>query len=390
MGSSRRRDGTALHKPASPLPPTGLASPLLPSSPLSPRLSPPLPPRLSSPLPPRLSSSSPRLLSSPRHLPSPKAVRCATSTCDRYAATVAGLGYSLSPSGHGFTISAAGFSHKLPALALRVCSALSTTATSPCDTVLFDRAVQKLKLALQNAGHVAAERAHEARLQILERPHFTPTAQLDELARLTPTDVEAYISAELGLMQRAGGDLGGDLGGGGAVGGGDGGAVGCDGGGDSGACGLVLSAYVAGNLTEDEALCLYAQARSALRLPRDERQPHRSNAAEPVSTDKAPTPKATAPKVTAPKAAAPKEPRDAESDGAAYAEADRALDGCVLLPAGVARCYRVASTNQAETNCAIELYWQVRAAPRPDAPHPDAPHLDAPTPSRAVLVASRS
>ena len=54
-----------------------------------------------------------------------------------YAATTAGLAYSLVGTARGFVVSAAGFSHKAPALALRVCDALNRTLTSPVDEALF-------------------------------------------------------------------------------------------------------------------------------------------------------------------------------------------------------------------------------------------------------------
>jgi len=218
-----------------------------------------------------------------------------------YAATVAGLGYSLAATQEGFTLSAAGFSHKLPALTQRVCTALAVTLGGAIDASLFERAKQKLSLNLANHGHVVADRACEARLELISEPHFTGPTQLSALRALTLRDLEDYVAREWPL--------------GGSSGGGDDG----DGGGPR----FCLRAFASGNLSTDEALGFYADARTALNL-----------LPEAACTDAAKAPSLDRPL--------------------------KRLDGCCVLPPdGTPGCYRVASTNESETNSALEIYWQV-------------------------------
>lgn len=262
---------------------------------------------------------------------------------DSYAATVAGLDYELSASVHGFTVSAAGFSHKLASLALRVCAALAHTLSSAaCDAALFERAKQRLALTLSNAGHMAAERAREARLELIEEPHFTPSAQLEALCSLTPADLNSFVSAA-GLGRRA----------------------------PTPPC-FVTTVLACGNLAAEEALDFYREARAALHLPLDTalRLPLDTGSAmsKPLSPTSPATMSAESSLASAPAptsapasmlASAPTSAPDSILVSAPAAAAELALEGCVVLPKGTARCYRVASTNAAETSHAVELYWQL-------------------------------
>ena len=228
-----------------------------------------------------------------------------------YAATVAGLGYSLSATLHGFALSAAGFSHKLVALALRVCEALAATLAGPVDAPTYERAKQKLSLSLANAGHVASERAHEARLELIEQPHYTAAAQLEALEALGPSDLDAFLAREW-----RGADVGGratatavetaaeEVA-----------AV------ETAAARAFTTVVACGNLSATEATGFYHAARAALHLPEYD--------------------------------------GEGRTGGGRPGQAQTALDGCVVLPRGPPRCVRVAATNAAETNNAIELYWQL-------------------------------
>ena len=223
-----------------------------------------------------------------------------------YAATVAGLAYSLAAvASGGFAVSAAGFSHKLPSLCLRVCGALAETlSAAPADAAaleLFDRARQKLTLALSNAGHVAANCAYEGRLTCLEHPHFSPEEQLVALRELRPTDLTAFAASEWsrGVDESNAADV------------------------TPPRDGSFLTVVACGNVSSDEALEFYSNARAALRL---------SEAAAAVPPPSAPSPPSPGPR--------------------------RSLGSCVVLKPGCG-CYRVGSSNASETNNAVELYWQL-------------------------------
>ena len=204
---------------------------------------------------------------------------------------MAGLAYSLVATRQGFTLSAAGFSDKLPNLALRVTQALAARAAAPCDPGLFVRAHERLTLTLRNAGHVAASRAREARLECLEVPHFTAAEQLAVLPSLTSADLDTYATAALAEPTLA----------------------------------QYTTVFASGNVSAAQALEFYAASRAVLRLPPD-----------PMY--------------------------DGVDGGALPLPARRAIGGCLLLRRGEYHCRRVSSTNSAETNSAIELYWQLGEA----------------------------
>lgn len=261
-----------------------------------------------------------------------------------YAATVAGLDYELSASVHGFTVSAAGFSHKLASLALRVCAALAHTLSSAaCDATLFERAKQRLALTLSNAGHMAAECAREARLELIEEPHFTPSAQLEALCSLTPADLNSFVSAA-GLGRQA----------------------------PKPPC-FVTTVLACGNLAAEEALDFYREARATLHLPLDtaallpldtgSATSKALSSTSPATMHDSVSALASAPAPTSAHtsmlASAPTSAPASIIVSAPASDAELALEGCVVLPNGSARCYRVASTNAAETSHAVELYWQL-------------------------------
>ena len=78
-----------------------------------------------------------------------------------YAATLAGLSYDLYPTCYGVAIRVDGFSHKLPALAVRICAEIASLAASPSDEGQLRRVCLSHELALANAGFAPEKRCAE-------------------------------------------------------------------------------------------------------------------------------------------------------------------------------------------------------------------------------------
>ena len=272
-----------------------------------------------------------------------------------YAATVAGVGYTLGVSLHGYTISSGGFSHKTPALALRVCEALAAVAFKPINPALFERAVHKMRLSLQNYGHNAADRARDARLEMVEAPHFTAAEQLAALPALTVTDLAAFLSREFFGVKSVRGESG------------EGGR------GRKHPTPLHLTLFAHGNMTSEETIDLYRSALRALRIEADvpaSRAGAEAETRNPITA--APTiasetgfdavAEACEPCEDSPERATAAKGEGGEEHVTAPRIPSLFPQACVLLPASPARhCYQVASTNAAENNRAVEMYWQLGA-----------------------------
>ena len=244
---------------------------------------------------------------------------------ESYAATTAGLAYTLVSTWRGYVISAGGFSHKCPELALRVAAALMSTVRGPVDAALFERSVARMALKLRNSGRTVAERGRNARLECLEVPHYSSAAQLAALTSLTPAMLDAHLSREFAPTDDPP---------------------------PAGPSGEVVppvhvTAFAYGNLDAPEARRFYDAALRTL-------QPDATHDAEPLTV------------VGAPASAETAEGGVMQVDAAAW----RALPphvaggvgcvGCVLLPTRPPRhCRLVAATNASESNRAVELYWQL-------------------------------
>lgn len=245
-----------------------------------------------------------------------------------YAASLCGHAYSVQSTWRGYSMGAAGFSHKLPALARLVCNAFAATAAGGIDAAIFDRCVESTRLSLQNRGHAAADRAHDARLECLDTVHYTPAEELAVLAKLTPAHLVNFMRSEFGPAATEGGSP------------------------------FHLTCFAAGNVAVEEAQQIYHEAVSSF-----------AAATEAVVSD------SSIPGLV--EGGMSCVVIEAEADGGDEAIAavvgeehagrsqepwpqDLAPDGCFLLQDVPSwHCHRVASTNAAESNVAVELYWQL-------------------------------
>lgn len=121
-----------------------------------------------------------------------------------YAAEVAGLQYDLasSPDASGLSLLVSGFSHKLPALLARVCSAIADfegTMGGPARfAAVFARRSDALRRALlNNAKAQPYTRARQLVSEYTTSIHFTPEQSLQALAGISQEDLRAHAATAL-------------------------------------------------------------------------------------------------------------------------------------------------------------------------------------------------